>query len=222
MNNQDKNKQWLFIQAPGAIEKIPEGFLLKEMAQTKKKRSLIGSIVIFLMIGVFILVFWWFLLIVAVIGGIIAWSIPATRNYILAYFRLFPGELILSNYPLNLGNEYVFTFRRRLKKNRKTKDSGQLTLKVYCVERVSYRKGSDTETEISIIWESEAFTYSLAAGIDTLSCRTNVTIPKHLPPSYEGRNNQIRWVASIEQSVSNLANNVCSNFTFIVDPVVAL
>lgn len=213
-------QKMLFAQPPALVNQTSEGFWLSEQIKPKQQGNWVGR-VIGLGIGlIFLLLFWWFFLIIGIIGVIIAGFIPSVRHHILAYFQLLPGELGFSHHPLCLGEDVQVNFRRFLKKKRKTTDLGQLRFKIYCVERVEYTKGTDTETEHRIIWESPSLSYSLPSGVDALTLSTDFTIPAHLPPSFEGKHNQIRWVASVEQTVPKIANHVYSNFTFVVDPVI--
>ncbi len=152
--------------------------------------------------------------------GIIAFFFNKSfRNYIFAQFRLSGAEILLSTYPLRLGEECNLTFRRRLRGNRKTKQAGELSFKIACLERVQYQRGSDTEIEVHVIWESQPEIYSVSTNVDMLSFKTNFTVPDNLPPSFEGKNNKIRWIISVEQNISGIVEQVNSNFVFIVDPV---
>jgi hypothetical protein len=169
---------------------------------------------------VFLFIFWWFFLIVAVIAAVSGLLTPSTRHHFLANLRLSKAKLLLPRHPLRLGENSRFTFRRNLKNNAKTLEGGTLTGKIYCVERVEYKQGTDTETEVNVIWESQPINATVSEGEYNLTLSSKFTIPDHLPPSFEGKHNQIRWVFSVEQNIPKLANQVYCNFTFMVDPVV--
>lgn len=205
------------------------GFLLLQSNTYKeeiKKSGLIGHVIGYLfliiipiIILVFFFVFWWFWLIIGIISLISAIFNKKLKNSIIALIRFSPPEVLLSAYPLGLGSECDLTFRRKLKKNRKTKQSGKLTFKLVCLERVEYKKGTETEVEVNTIWESEPEVFSVPADVDTYSFKTNLIIPNHLPPSFEGKNNQIRWIISVEQNIFGIVEQVYSNFVIVVDPV---
>ena len=210
-------------------QKTLEGFLLLQSNTYKeeiKKPGLIGHIIGYLfliiipiIILVFLIVFFWILPIIAVISLISAIFNKKLKNSIIARFSFSPPEVLLSSYPLGLGSECDLTFRRKLKKNRKTKQSGKLTFKLVCLERVEYKKGSDTEVEVNTIWESEPEVFSVPENVDIYSFKINLVIPNHLPPSFEGKNNQIRWIISVEQNIFGIVEQVYSNFGIVVDPV---
>ncbi len=216
---------------PTDIKETPKGFLAIEFTESKlfsSSQQQQNSIIAWIIALPFVLIFgslfvWWFLAfgpILLLIFICIFLFNRSYRNNIFAKFRLFPGEVFLSIYPLSLGEKCLLTFRRRLKRNKKTKESGQLTLKITCLERVEYKKGTDTEVEINILWESQPEVSSVPIDIEVFSLQTNLNIPKYLPPSFEGKNNQIRWIISIEQNIPNIAEQIYSNFVFIVAPVV--
>ena len=212
---------------PINIEETSEGFLLLEnkgkLPKKYKFNSISGLIalpliIIFLVLFLFwLFFFWWLLLIVAVASFLFN---KRFRNNLIARFRFKPGEVLLPSYPLRLGEEYNLTFRRRLRANRKTKKTGQLTFKIACLERVQYKNGSDTEVEVHLIWESQPKIYSVPIGVNTYSLTSDFTIPNYLPSSFEGENNQIRWIISIEQNIPGIVEQVYSNFVFVVDAVV--
>lgn len=205
---------------PTDIKETPKGFLAIEFTESKfysSSQQQQNSIISWIIVLPFVLLF-------QTVGPILLLIFIGTffnRSYRnIAKFRLFPGEVFLSIYPLSLGEKCLLTFRRRLKRNKKTKKSGQLTLKITCLERIEYKKGTDTEVEINILWESQPEVYSVPTDIEVFSLQTNLNIPKYLPPSFEGKNNQIRWIISIEQNIPNIAEQIHSNFVFIVAPVV--
>ncbi|MEO1377703.1 MAG: hypothetical protein AAFW70_26170 [Cyanobacteria bacterium J06635_10] len=212
---------------PINVKETSVGFLLLEnqgkFPQRYKVNAISGLIGLFFTIIISViflfwfLSFWWFLLIVVVAYFLFN---KTFRNNLIASFRFQPGEILLPSYPLHLGQEYNLTFRRRIKGNRKTKKAGQLTFKIACLERVTYKNGSDTEVEIHVIWESQPKIYSVPIGVNTYSLTSDFTIPNNLPSSFEGENNQIRWVISIEQNIPGIVEQVYSNFVFVVDPVV--
>lgn len=229
MDTYKYKQNWTSASSPINGKKTYEGFLLlqsntykEELKQTGLIGNVIGClflIIFFIIILVFLLLFWWFFSIIAVISLICAIFNKKLKNSIIARFSFYPPEVLLSAYPLGLGSECDLTFRRKLRKKRKIKQSGTFTFKLVCLERVEYKKGTETEVEVNTLWESESEIFSVAANIDTYCFKTNLIIPNHLPPSFEGKNNQIRWIISVEQNILGIVEQVYSNFVIVVDPV---
>lgn len=211
--------------APANVQETSEGFLLRNNEDIKRQQGniigrLIGLLILIGFIAIFVFFFWWFFLLIAIISIIFNKNFRnRVKNYLVAQFRLFPAEVLLSAYPLRLGEECNLTFRRRFKGNLKTKQPEQLTFKIACVERVEYKKGTDTEIEVHTIWESQPQFHSVPTDVDMFSFKTVFTVLNDLPPSFEGKNNQIRWILLVEQNISGVFDRVNSSFVFLVDPV---
>lgn len=219
------------ISAPHKFEQTSEGFLASEtiiINRHNKKPStieIIGSFCFLLLVFVpsfiLLIIFWWLLLLIFI--GMFLFN-TKFKNNIFARFNLFWGELILSTYPLDLGGKYYLTFRRRLRRNKKIEKPGNLTLKIACLEithsKIVFTDNPRTEVKHNILWESQPEVYSVPNDVNMFSLHTNLQIPNHLPPSFEGKNNYIRWVVSIEQNLPNIADKVYSQFIVVVDPVV--
>jgi hypothetical protein len=220
------------------LQTTSEGFLLKEKVPPK-----IGFLGYFFMvtffftfafsfIGIFLSLFevfkqsQIFFLCVVVITAIIIF--PVIYYILLAifnstiYLKLLPSQLILSQYPLKLRGADTFTFRRELKDNKIISKPGKLSFILSCVERVQYTRGTDTETQINTIYESQVMEKFISEGINIMEMKQSFKIPSHLPPSFEGKKNQIRWVLSIHQDFPEIPKNTYSHFTLIVDPVIRL
>lgn len=213
--------------APANVRETSEGFLLLDDAYFKNEKinnniivTLISLLFGLLIIGLFMRMFWWLFLLMPIFWIIEFLFNKSSRNKFFSSLRLLPAEVFLSTYPLHLGEKCQVNFRRYLKKNCKTKQSGELTFKIACLERVEYNKGSDKEVEVSIVWESQPEKYFVATATNMFSLNTAFTIPNHLPPSFEGKTNQIRWILSIEQNIPGIAKHVYSDFVFVVDPIV--
>ncbi|MEM9925063.1 MAG: hypothetical protein AAF915_15150 [Cyanobacteria bacterium P01_D01_bin.50] len=208
--------------SPIKAQETSEGFLFINSNFNLKEPKHIFFIIYLIVVLILILnfqsfnLFWRSLLFI----GIIAFFLNKSfRNYIFAQFRLSGAKILLSTYPLRLGEECNLTFRRRLRGNRKTKQLGELSFKIACLERIQFKRGTDTEIEVHVIWESQPKIYSVPTNSDMLSFKTDFRVPDNLPPSFEGKNNQIRWIISVEQNISGIIEQVNSNFVFIVDPV---
>lgn len=227
MNTYKFEQDWQMAIRPANVQETSEGFLLRNDRDLERQQNIINKLlkVLFLLAFivislVFFVAFWWFFL----LTGLSIFFFNKNfrnrfKNNFFARLRLLPAEVFLSAYPLRLGEECSLNFRRRLKGNRKTKQPGELTFKIACLERITYQRGSDTEIEINVIWESQPKIYSIPIDVDMFTFKTDFTILNKLPPSFEGKNNQIRWVISVEQNISGIVEQVYSNFVFIVDPV---
>jgi hypothetical protein len=147
------------------------------------------------------------------------------RNQTLASFLLSPEEVILSDYPLRLGQKYTLNFDRFIKTGIKTTSVGTLTFRIACLERTLSGSGSNIHASVNVIWQSQPQMYFVSQNVDTVSFKTNFTLPKtqglkKLPTSFEAENNQIRWVISIEQTIPGIVKEFHSNFVVDVQPSV--
>jgi hypothetical protein len=201
--------------SPHVIQPSAEGYLLAENAQphSRKSSNLLGWIIG----GFFLIVFSWFLLPLALIVLVFAIIYRPARQYLRAFFLLQPGELIFSQYPLRLGSSERVTFRRKLKGNRKFPKNGSVDIKLLCVERVNYTKGTDTITDIAVIEERELRSQAVISNVSELRCHFDLDLPDRLPPSFEAAKNQIRWIISVGQNMPGIAENIESNFTLLVE-----
>ena len=154
---------------------------------------------------------------------------PEFRFGVGAQFSLAPGEVIFSHYPLRVGEEDRLTFRRQIKDNWLTRwfnvnhfpDQGRLQVSLLCAERVSYTshdEEAERMTEVAVIYEDRIHAYSLLGGDRQVNAYFDCQIPHHLPPSFEGKNNQIRWLLKIEESYPNVIGQQTTYLTFVVDP----
>jgi hypothetical protein len=205
-----------FSSLPLVVKPSSDGYLLAENAQPKPQQS--HSVAGWIVGGFFLIIFSWFFLIVGIIFLAVALLYRPTRRYLRAFFLLQPGELIFSHYPLHLGQDDRVTFRRRLKGDRKFPQNGTVTVRLLCVERVSYTKGTDQVTETALITEKTLRQQSVFSGSKDMVCHFDLDLPAHLPPSFEGKNNQIRWVIVVSQNLPQIAEDIESNFTLFVDP----
>ncbi|WP_414755249.1 hypothetical protein [Anabaena sp. CCY 9910] len=225
MNTNQFERKLLSAKAPANVKKTSEGFLLQNNEGIKRQQGniisrLIGRLISISFILIFVFLFWWFFLLIAVVSILFNKNFRnQVKNSLVAQFCLFPAEVLLSSYPLRLGEECNLIFRRRFKGNLKTKQPEQLTFKIACVERVEYKKGTDTEIEVHTIWESQPQFHSVPTDVDIFSFKTIFTVPNDLPPSFEGKNNQIRWIFLVEQNILGVFERINSSFVFIVDPV---
>lgn len=226
---------------PLAMEPTVEGYVLKENAPPFKQnvvplkenslpQSTNSSSWFIKIIGLlfFLLFVWFFLILMVVCFLALIFNIQLRRttgNKFWTAVCLTPGELIFSHYPLTPGSEDRLTFRRQLQSNSWTKlwqvatipTPAILTIQLLCVERVSYTQGTDTIVEIAIIDKTLLHRQTLHSGATEMVSHFDLIIPQHLPPSFEGKHNQIRWVVVVEQTLTNLLEPLQSTFTLTVN-----
>lgn len=227
----------LIAKSPNAVKKVPDGFLLLEGTKEHKEIKLLGLIhrlllgCFFSLIGFFSVVILWSLLPQLLIGIIVvATFFPKIRRQSLKRIRRFflpRGELLFSNYPLHLGEEFNVTFRRPLNFKRIPQKTGSIFLKVFCFEQATYtytkvgwnlEKHAKQEFCSYPVWESQQKCTRITHESKSFSLETSFVISKHLPPSFEGECNQIRWCIEVQQMIPGFTEEVSSAFTFTVLP----
>lgn len=136
---------------PITAEREAGSYVLNEDDPAKPKPS--SGFLGFIVGGIFILVFLSLAPLFAVMAFIVILFNRPTRQKILAYFFLRPGELVFTHYPLQLGSDRRVTFRRKLKGDRRFFADSSITVRLLCMERISYTKGSDTIIETAVVEE---------------------------------------------------------------------
>lgn len=174
---------------------------------------------IFVVVFLFLIVFW-------IVYWILKLSLDESARYEMGVKQGFlPAELIFSHYPLKVGENDRVTFRRRLKQNFWTNlfkihdfpPNSRLKVSLICLERATYTKGTDTVTEVAVAYESVIFSKTLISGDREVKSHFELEIPCDLSPSFEGKNNQIRWILQIEESHPGLIDPKMTYLTFVVD-----
>lgn len=201
---------------PITVERTTEGYILNESdpAKPKPPTGFLG----YLFGGIFLLGFIWLVPLIAFIAFIAVLFYPPFRHRILAYFFLMPGELVFTHYPLRLGSDDRVTFQRKLKGNRKFFPDSAIAIKLLCIERVSYTRGTDTIVETAVVEEKALESQPIFSGDNEAICHFDLSIPAHLPASFEASTNQIRWVVVVEQTMPGIVDRTESSFTFFVEP----
>lgn len=236
MSDSQFKKQYRNCSAPALAEKTYAGFLLKKPPiETSIFANIFALIIILWVIPTIIVTMACLLFIFLVeINELLAFVILVTSIFLIIYFilsrifnyfrylKLLPEQLILSEYPLKLGGEYSFTFLRQIKNNKILNQPGKFKFIIACVEIVKYTRGTDTEIEIHTIYESQVKEQFVSQGVNALKMKQYFQIPSNLPPSFEGKNNQIRWILLIYQDFPELPKNIYYNFTLVVDPIISL
>ncbi|MEB3174449.1 MAG: hypothetical protein VKN60_04560 [Cyanobacteriota bacterium] len=211
---------------PLEIQPTSGGYLLKTTAIPRPAASqswlagFLGTILL-------LLFFWFFFILLVIFGVLLLFNVSVRRktwSEVWSAVCLAPGELTFSHYPLCLGDSDRLTFRRRLQDNFWTKlfnlqslpAPASLAVKLVCVERVSYSKGTDTIVETAVVGSYDLCRQTLFPGEREMISHFDLEIPPHLPPSFEAQRNQIRWVIVVEQTLPNLMEPAQSCFTLEV------
>jgi len=174
---------------------------------------------VFVGLFLFLIVFWLVYWVVKLVLD------KSARDEMGAKQGFLPAELIFSHYPLKVGENDRVTFRRRLKQNFWTNlfkvhhfpANSHLRVSLICMERVTYTKGTDTVTDVATAHENVIFSKTLIAGDREVIGHFDLEIPPHLSPSFEGKNNQIRWILEIEETYPGLIDLKMTYLTFVVD-----
>ncbi|MEO1352646.1 MAG: hypothetical protein AAFW84_28260 [Cyanobacteria bacterium J06635_15] len=145
------------------------------------------------------------------IAGLV-WGI----RWLLLIARLKPGELILPQYPLRLGESCRIRYRRQLRSG-STRRRGKVTAQLICYEWVQYRQGTDTKTATHTLWEETFSTWEVDTGIRQVDYETQIQVAAEMPPSFEARSNQIRWEVRVKLDLPGIAKDA-SHFRFKVIP----
>lgn len=174
---------------------------------------------VFVAFFLFLIVFW-------IVYWVVKFSLDESARYEMGAKQGFlPAELIFSHYPLKVGENDRITFRRRLKQNFWTNlfkvhnfpPNSRLKVSLICLERVTYTKGTDTVTDVATAYENVIFSKTLIPGDREVKGYFDLEIPSHLSPSFEGKNNQIRWILEIEENYPGLLDLKMTYLTFVVD-----
>jgi hypothetical protein len=212
---------------PLVIKQSPEGYILNELALPQPENAnWLTGIIAFIVITGFLIVFSWFFLILLIILGFVLVFNTKIRNHFWWETVCFePGDLIFSHYPLTLDDSDRLLFRCRLRDNFITRlfkvkeipTPSRIEIKLICLERVSYTKGTDTITENAVIESQLLHRQNIYSGSQEIVSNFDLSIPGYLPPSFEANHNQIRWILLVEKYIPDLAEPVCSKFTLQVN-----
>ncbi len=140
-----------------------------------------------IVVGIFAVIFvGGFVLVTLVLWALFIYQLRVVRSYK-------PGELVLSHWPLRLGDDVTVTFERQMRGNRRVQSSGQLEAKLLCSERVIYKQGTNTRKAYAPVSEVDLGTQALVPGGKAVRGTWQVRIPVGGPPSFEATHNQLRW-----------------------------
>ncbi len=142
-----------------------------------------------------------------------------------------PGEVILSKYPLHLGESCQVGYRRLLKTGMTLPETGHLKARLLCSEVVTYTVGTDETTVRKIMFEKSLANQTLYRGTRSIEFEETLEIPSNITPSFKAKNNQILWEIEVQLELpglispeknpfSNFISQTLSTFAFVVDPEV--
>lgn len=186
---------WLGVSLPILI------VALREIANATGPADWVGLLIPLLFTGLGLVGLLWFL-----------------RGLLMVY-RIAPGELILSQWPLRMGETYQVRYRRQLRGGKRTTQAGQVAAKLVGYEWVRYRQGTDTRTDTSTFCEQSLPSGEVFAGSSKASLDFQFQIPLQGPPSFEASDNQIRWEIQVTLTLPKLVKDT-SKFRLWVDPEV--
>lgn len=126
--------------------------------------------------------------------------IYATLKQFLVAWGIRPTIVEISHHPLELGGRYSVYVRQ----------PGPLTVNslvvsLYCVEKVSYRQGTDTRTETARVYSGELFRqegFEIDRGMP-LEIRTDLTPPEGGMHSLLGGHNSVEWKLVVKGDIAH-------------------
>lgn len=157
-----------------------------------------------------------------VVGGIflVAGLIMLGRGGVELYHRstLGDAQVDIPNLPLRLGESGLVHFTQRRTHRAEVR---AVTAELECREWVRYRQGTDTRTDTHQLWSAvlPAQPNDPIGDSAELAGAWTLTIPHDLPPSFDGRDNEIQWILTIRVDVARRPD-VVLKFTLPVAPEV--
>lgn len=121
----------------------------------------------------------------------------ARKRWILTS-RWHPGELVLSQWPVPPGVEVRAVFHRRLRRSVAHPEPELFSGLLSCIESVTYQQGTDSRTVTEVLWEQPIELLALTTNDASLGEKMIISIPGDAPPSFELRNNRLRYFLVLE------------------------
>ena len=126
---------------------------------------------------------------VVVIGFI---GVLEKRHPFITFSQLKPGQIVLSTYPLRLGESQKIRYRRELRSG-SIAQPGKITAKWYCYEWVQSGQGSDRTITTHLLRETTLPSCSISPGTPWIRYEAQIEIPVDGPSSFDAGDNQVRW-----------------------------
>lgn len=160
------------------------------------------------------LLLFFMLLLLAVVGLLLIFF---TIRAALISFRLAPGQLTLSRWPLRLGEEVEVVFHRATKGGaRVEKIRGSLYLK----ERATYTAGTKRHTVTREVQRTQLPEVPVMPGAPATAV-WRIRIPLEGPSSFSRRNNSLEWTLKVDLTVAGAPDDN-SVFQLLVVPKAAV
>ena len=131
--------------------------------------------------------------------------------------KLHPAELVLSKYPLRLGETCAIQYRRRLRKGRFAKAS-KVEVQLLCDEWVQYTQGTDTVMKTHVLLELQLPARTVVTGECQADYDGEIAIASEAPPSFSAKHNQVRWRLIVKLKVPGIPLKRQSEFLLQVAP----
>jgi len=215
-------------------QRIAEGFLLTDLEQVWSWRKsiyrslfvVIWNIIafVYLVSGVRNVATDRGAIITIVISGLLALGglmmLAKLIIQILLASRFFPGELVVSRFPLRLGEASQVRYRRRLRRGQ-TQKPAQISAQLVCYEWIRCQQGTDVQAFTQKIWEQALPVQAVPVGISKLEYEGQIQIPRQGTPSFEANDNCICWELQVAVDLPGLLIDASTFRLRVVPEVVA-
>jgi hypothetical protein len=137
-----------------------------------------------------------FPIIILVLVGYCLWKILQWINYQRSHLSLWikSGEIRLSAYPLQLGETYSFSCHQELHPKKPLTQAAKWTIQLICAEVVTFGDASSPSHERWILHRETLHEQKLPIGSSpNLVANCQFKLPAEGIPSFEAKNNRIRW-----------------------------
>lgn len=128
------------------------------------------------------------------------------------------AELVVSTWPLRMGQEAQVTFRRAMRGGQQV---DQVEARLVCTEVATYSAGTDTRTVRERIWDEPLPQTPMLPGMASVEASWRVRIPETGPQSFSVYRNSVVWSVDVVLRAPNFPD-ASSSFTLVVLPEVLL
>jgi hypothetical protein len=172
-------------------------FLLKAMSEYQNTKAL------------------WALSVVLVIG---LCGLGLFIRGVLVTSKLQAGEIVMSRFPLRMGEELKIKYRRQLRRGQ-ILSPGEISATLIAYDWIKYNVGTDTRTETATIWEQSFPTREVPSGLSKVEYDFPIKIPLEGPPSFEATSSKVIWELRVTLKLPGIPKDD-SSFRLIVVPEV--
>jgi hypothetical protein len=203
---------------------VAEGYLLVDHGDTRRAVALLAFFAVvwngmswsFLVVVLAARAPWWvvaFLLLFGAVGVLLLLALARTVRVALHFA---PGELVLTRWPLRLGEEVEVAFRRRTRRAVRVE---RIDARLVCTESATYRSGTDTITVTEQVREEPLPSVAAVPGATPIEGVWRIRIPAHGPPTFAAHNNRVEWSLKL-RLVARDGPSDDSSFRLLVRPEV--